>query len=198
MADIKSALRKIPEMQTGEEPANEGQKGYLRSFGYFSEKLIKGLGALQAAYLADQADLIKQEGSANIDIYQRKPRKLGRFLGIIFLLGVIVLLLFKGRDFLQSKDEGLADPAGHQSEVSDPEVLKRDEERKASKNVEPESQVNPVPEAPGKTLDLASVQYPAIVVVTDPFGLLNSAGKETPVLTCQTIRRDSRYYLPDN
>jgi hypothetical protein len=194
MADIKSALRNIPEKQPGEEAANEGQKGYIRSFGYFSEKLIKNLGSLQAAYLADQADLIKKEGSANIDIYQKKPRKLGKPIIIVVLLGLIALVHFKGKELFGPKADGLDQPAGRQSEAPKPEVPKREGTRK-----EPRSEVSPVPapvpEAPEMPLDLASVQYPAVVVATGPFVLLNSEGKETPIAAGTLIRVAKRSEL---
>ena len=194
MADIKSALRNIPERKPGEEPANEGQKGYLRSFGYFSEKIIKELGASQAAYLADQADLIKKEGSANIDIYQKKPRILGKLIVIVVLLGLIALVHFKGKELFGPKADGLEQPAGRQSEAPKPDVPNREVTRN-----EPRSEVKPVPapvqEAPEKPLDLASVKYPAVVVATDPIGLLNSAGKETPIAVGTLIRIAKRSEL---
>lgn len=187
MADIKSALRNIPEKQPGEEPANEGQKGYLRSFGYFSEKTIKELGALQATYLADQADLIKREGSANIDIHQRKPRKLARPIIIVVLLGLIALVHFKGKELFNRKADVLADPAARESEAPAPEVPKSAGDRKASDSRADPAPV-PAPEVPEKPLDLAAVQYPAILVATDPFVLLNSAGKETTIAVGTLIK----------
>ena len=187
MADIKRALRNIPEKQPGEEPANEGQKGYLRSFGYFSEKLIKDLGILQAAYLVDQADLIKEEGSANIDTSQKRPPKLGGFVRLIFLLGVLLLVAVLVRNFLNSEKDDPINNSDSKIEASIPEGSVKE----AIKKTRPEGQAAPVPgqisEAVEKTLDLAVIQYPAIVVTTEKFELLNKEGKETPISVGTTI-----------
>jgi len=199
MADIKRALRNIPEKQAGEEPANEGQKGYLRRFGYFSEKLIKDLGTLQSSYLIDQAELIKEEGSANIDASQKKPRKLIGFVRLIFLLAVLFLVIVMGRKFLKSGNEDATNHSESESERSIPEDPEKAGEQKATEKLEPEGQAAPatgqLSESVGKSSNLALIQYPVIVVASESFDLLNNEGKETPIAAGTPIKLVKRSEL---
>lgn len=199
MADIKSALRNIPEKQSDEESASERQLGYLRSFGYFSERLIKDLGVWQASYLIEQALLIKEEGSANIDASQNRTRKRGGCGRLLFLLLLLFLVIVIVRNCSKSEIDDTDNPSESQSELNIPEVSGNAGEPKVPSGVEHESEVSPAPEAspeaPGMPLDLASVQYPAIVVTTERFGLLNSAGKETPIAVGTLIKIAKRSEL---
>ncbi|QTN31654.1 hypothetical protein HZ994_04725 [Akkermansiaceae bacterium] len=185
MADIKGALRNIPEKQTGEEPADEGQKGYLRSFGYFSEKLIKDLGALQASYLIDQAELIKAEGSANIDLSGKKSGKLGGLVRLIVLCAVLILAIVIGKKFLGSGTDDQATRSESQTDKSLPEVSgnaggqEGSQMEGAQKTEDPITE--PQPDSGWKSLDLATIEYPATVLCTKGFSLLNHEGKETPI-----------------
>ena len=192
MADIKSALRNIPEKQAGEEPANEGQKGYLRGFGYFSENLIKDLGLLQASYLVDQAELIKAEGSANIDISQQKTHKLGGIMRLIVLLAVLVVAVVMGRKFLDSGSDDATTHSEFQSEENIPGIPNQGGGQKANKKdgstgvADPDAELRP--ESEEESLDLAVIQYPATVLTTKGFNLLNKEGKETPIAVGTTIK----------
>lgn len=188
MADIKKALRNIPEKQPGEESANEGQKGYLRSFGYFSEKLIKDLGVLQASYLIDQADLIKAEGSANIDASPKRPGRLGGFVRLILFLGVLALLFVVWKRFLKPEISDALDATVPKTEVAGSDVSNQSVERETSPQDRPDLVSEQTPEPVDEALDLASIQYPALVVTTQDFALLNKEGKETPIEIGTTIK----------
>jgi hypothetical protein len=185
MADIKGALRNIPEKQKGEERANEGQKGYLRSFGYFSELVIKDLGVHQASYLVDQAELIKAEGSANIDLSRKKPRKLGGLVRLVVLCAILGLAIVIGKKFLGSGTDGAATHSESQTEGGLPEVSGNVGGQKESKMEGGQKRADPItelrPDSGGKSPDLAMIEYPATVLSTKGFSLLNQEGKETPI-----------------
>ncbi len=191
MADIKGALRNIPEKQKSEERANEGQKGYLRSFGYFSEKVIKDLGMLQAAYLIEQAELIKRDGSARIDTSRKKPRKLGALVGLIVLCGILALAILIGKKFLGSGTDGAATRSESKTEGGLPEAPGNAWGREGSKMETEQKAADPIteprPDSGGKSLDLSMIEYPATVLATKAFTLLNKEGKETPIPVGTTI-----------
>ncbi len=185
MADIMRALRNIPEKQKGEERANEGQKAYLRTFGYFSEKVIKDLGVLQAAYLVDQAELIKADGSANIDTSRKKPRKLGGLVRLVVLCAILGLAIVIGKKFLGPRTDGATTRSESKTEGSLPEASGNAGGQKESRMEGGQKRADPIteprPGSSGKSLDLATIEYPATVLATKSFSLLNPEGKETPI-----------------
>ena len=181
MANIKKAIRNIPERQPDEEPVSQRQIGYLRSFGYFSEKLIKNLGVWQASYLIDQAKLIKEEDSAT----QNKSRKKGGCGTLIFFLLVLFLVIGIVSKCPESENDNPSNDSESKSEVANSE-----------NPVKPEGQAAPVPEQISevveKSLDLTVIQYPVTVVTTEKFELLNEVGKETPISEGTIINIESR------
>lgn len=185
-------------MQVAEEPANEGQKAYLRTFGYFSEKMIKGLGNLQAAYLIDQAESIKEEGSASLDSQLRTRRKSGRGRLIVLLAVLVLVTAVAGYLSKREKDETAIhpEPNGGEFAPGDPHSGK---EGNVIKKAKPGTQADPIPEevpAPdAKPLELAVIEFPATVVTTEEIKLLNSEGKETAIAADTPIKIAKRSEL---
>ena len=194
MSDIKRAIRNIPKRQPGEEPVSQRQIGYLRSFGYFSEKLIKNLGVWQASHLIEQAKLIKEEGSANIDASQNKQRKKGGCGKLILFLLVLFVVIGIASKRSGSEDDNPSNES--ESEVANPKIPVKVDEDKTTKRAKPEGKADPVPEqipkVVEKSLDLAVIQYPATLVTTERFELLNEVGKETPIPVGTIIKIQSR------
>jgi hypothetical protein len=167
MADIKSALRNIPDMQRREERASVQQLNSLRSFGYFSEEMIKGLGTLQASYLIEQAHLIKEDGSARIDAANQKPRKKAGFGTLVFLVLLATLAIVLVRKYGETAKDDPSRGTETQREEISPDISKEAER--------------------AKPLNLAEIQYPATVQTTKLFSLSNKEGKETPIALGTTI-----------
>lgn len=191
MADIKSALKNIPDKQPKEERASDQQLAYLRSFGYFSEKLIKGLGAGQASYLIDQALLIKEDGSARIDASNHKTRKKGGCGILVFLLVVGILVIVMVKKWSGSGNDNPGREFEPQREEISREIPKEAGTPKASERIEPVESVAQTEKLPSESeatpLKLAEIQYPVTVQTTKLFSLFNKEGKETPIAPGTTI-----------
>lgn len=183
MSDVKRAIRGIPPKQDKEGPASDKQIGYLRSFGYFPEKLIADLGMWQASYLIDKAMQIKE--SEENEPRQRlrgktKPTQYSLGGCLILIVGALIV------------GTVLTQTCGHKSTVSEiPPARRTVTPPKFAKPPElPEINPPPTEEPPTVPIKPIIPQLPGIasfegmtlpvsVVVIESFSLLGSTGKET-------------------
>ena len=207
MSRIKSAIKGIPRLQPEEEVASDKQIGYLRSFGYFSEKLISNLGMWQASYLIDKAIQIKESEESEED----EPRQLLRGktrksknggCGCLLLVGVA---LFAGAASV--KNCGSDKNAFPTPSLADAEIAPRIPTRPKQAEIEtspPVDQPAPyedsfailsekttAPPRPGLG-SFDGLHFPLSIVAIEPFSLLDKAGKETAVAVGTLIQIISR------
>lgn len=192
VANVKRALRGIPPKQPGEEPATERQLGYLRSFGFFSEKSIQGLGKWQASYLIDEANVIKAEGETSEDsYYPSRKRKRGCASSLLLLVAGFVVLVV----LLKLFDSASKDSSTATNEVKSTSIApstSKERTRPTQKNSPPppgSSSVVPstangiesIDTTTGIVQNLTSTPLPVTIETVEGISLLNKTGKETAI-----------------
>lgn len=194
MPSVKRALLGIPPKQPNEEPASERQIGYLRSFGYFTEKTILSLGMWQASYLIEQAIQIREseKGAHDQQLEPRKGKSSPGFAKWVVLF-VVAFLVFFGVGKLLMSRAGDSEP--HSKEIPLPfssQVTPKEGTPTAKAETAPPPAAPPVVPPPPKVIEdidpvsgvvrkLASTLLPVTIETVDEISLRDEAGKETPI-----------------
>jgi hypothetical protein len=202
MDRVKMAIQQIPRKQSGEEPATERQLGYLRSFGYFSESTIRGLGMWQASFLIDQAVEIRDE-VGEIEIVRASPKS-ARGCGCLSVVVIAAGLIWW---VAMRPGSPAAEDQGNDSEtVSNPSEVKTStdplkERRPAPRRPEDASKPSVAPDIaktaesppnPKPEVSFEGATFPISVETTGILTLLDPAGKETPIPIGSVIRVTNR------
>jgi hypothetical protein len=185
MADVKRAIRGLPPRGANEPPATERQKGFVRSFGYFTERLIQSLGIEQASYLINEAIAIRDQGRYD-DRWYRVPRKHYGCGSLILIIVVIATVTGIASHFLSSNSSSPSDlteseskpAAKERREKPTPSMKSHVNGHGVSENQFAPAVVQPI-ETP--SLNFEIMEFPVVVVTNDKVDLLNQEGKETPI-----------------
>jgi hypothetical protein len=203
VSHLKSILKGIPPRQPSEEPASQKQLGYLRSFGYFSEKQISNLGMWQASYLIDKAVAMREiETEREIKGSERLSARTtrGNGSGCLLLIAVIVGGFFLIRSCSKTEDTNTGTEVTElpQPHIKlDPVATAEPKDQEVDPKIKPreEPELIPLETAEPLSTEINSFEqmtFPVSVIVTKPITLLDRTGKDTLIPADSTLKIVSR------